>query len=127
MQIENQKSTLMVYFSCTKSDQGVIITRSKYYSLIRHTPQITKLFIFSLGALKAELSPQISVVISRPFLYTKSVHYFPLKNLKRKPDVHIFEHQFGHEVVGLETKFFWLPLTQQISALCQALLINLSD
>ena len=23
----------------------------------------------------------------------------------------MFEHQFRHEVVGLETKFFWLPLS----------------
>ena len=25
----------------------------------------------------------------------------------------MLEHQFSHEVVGLESKFFWLPLAQQ--------------
>ena len=38
----------------------------------------------------------------------------------------MFEHQFRHEVVGLETKFFWLPLAQQISLMSSTSLINLS-
>ena len=39
----------------------------------------------------------------------------------------MFEHQFRHEVVGLETKFFWLPLAQQTSFMSSTSLINLSD
>ena len=39
----------------------------------------------------------------------------------------MFEHQFRHEVVGLETKFFGLPLAQQISFLSGTSLINVSD
>ena len=39
----------------------------------------------------------------------------------------MFKHQFRHEVVGLETKFFWLHLVQQISFMSSTSLINLSD
>ena len=39
----------------------------------------------------------------------------------------MFEHQFKHEVVGLETKFFWIPLSQQISFMPSTSQINLSD
>ena len=39
----------------------------------------------------------------------------------------MFEHQFRHEIVGLETKLFWLPLAQQISFMSSTSLINLSD
>ena len=35
--------------------------------------------------------------------------------------------QFRHEVVGLETKFFGLPLAQQIRFMPSTSLINLSD
>ena len=28
----------------------------------------------------------------------------------------MFEHQFNHEVVDLESKFFWLPLAQQTTS-----------
>ena len=31
----------------------------------------------------------------------------------------MFEHQLRYEVVGLESKFFWLPFAQQISFLVQ--------
>ena len=55
---------------------------------------------------------QICVLISWPFFYTKGVHCFPLKKLQQKLDILMFEHQFRHEVVGLESKFFWLPLAQ---------------
>mgnify|MGYP001791835137 CR=1 FL=1 len=94
---------------------------------IRHTPQITKLVSFSLLVPYKPRKTQISAFISRPFLYTKSVHCFPLKNLLRKSDVLIFEHQFRHEVAGLESKFFWLPLVQQISIMPSTSLCNLSD
>ena len=46
----------------------------------------------------------------------------------------MFEHQFRHEVVGLEprhrgleTKFLYLSLAQQISCVSSTSLINLSD
>ena len=39
----------------------------------------------------------------------------------------MFEHQLGYEAVGLESKFFWLPLTQQISFMSSASLYDLSD
>ena len=70
----------------------------------------------------------ISMLISWPFPnYTNSVHCFPLKNLLRKSNVLMFEHQFRHDVVGLEPKFFWLPLAQQISFMSSTSLCNLSD
>ena len=39
----------------------------------------------------------------------------------------MFEHQFRHEEVGLQTKFVWLPLAQQISFMSSTSLIDLSD
>ena len=40
---------------------------------------------------------------------------FYIKNLLQKSDVLMFEYQFRHKVVGLESKFFWLLLAQHIS------------
>ena len=113
VQIQNQKSTLIVYFLL--------------YIVISDTLLRLQNFSFSLEMHQKPSKAQLSVIISRPFLYTKSVHYFPLKNLKRKFYVLVFEHQFRHELEGLETKFFWLPLTQQISSISSTLLIDLSD
>ena len=67
------------------------------------------------------------MLISWPFFYTKSVHYFPSKSLQQKWDVLMFEHRFRHEVVGLESNFFWLPLAQQISFMSSTSLCSLSD
>ena len=39
----------------------------------------------------------------------------------------MFEYQFRHEAVGLETKFFRLPLAQQISFISSTSFINLGD
>ena len=39
----------------------------------------------------------------------------------------MFEHQFRHEVVGLESNFFWLPLAQQIIFMSSTSSSALSD
>ena len=80
--------------------------------------------MFTLGVLEAEL---ISNKCDHKLTISsyESVHYFPVKNLLQKSEVFMFEHQFSHEVVGLETKCFWPA--QQISFMSSTSLCNLSD
>ena len=49
---------------------------------------------FSLQEPQKLSKAQISVLISQPLFYVKSVHSFPLKILQQKSDFLMFEHQF---------------------------------